>query len=149
MNMRSHRKLPVQRKSQRGVMLLEALIALLIFSMGILALVGLQAISIKNSSDAKYRSEAAFLANQVIARMWVSDKTNLAGLYNTGGAEYLNWRTEVQDASRGLPGSIANPPTIVIDNTPGPNFNRATVTVFWQTPGDPTPHRYVTVAQIN
>ena len=48
---------------QRGATLLEALIGILIFSVGILALVGMQALAIKHMSDAKYRSDAAFFAN--------------------------------------------------------------------------------------
>lgn len=55
---------------QRGVMLLEALVAILIFSIGILAIVGLQATSISLSTDAKYRSDASMLANQIIGMMW-------------------------------------------------------------------------------
>ena len=60
---------------QQGSVLLEGLIAILIFSMGILALVGLQAAAIKNSSDAKYRADASYLANQIIGQMW-ADRAN-------------------------------------------------------------------------
>ena len=55
---------------QSGVMLLEALIALLIFSVGILAIVGMQATAFQDMGESKYRTDAAFLANQVIAEMW-------------------------------------------------------------------------------
>lgn len=55
-------------RQQSGVILLEALLAILIFSLGILALVGLQAAAVKQSADAKYRTEAALLANEVIDR---------------------------------------------------------------------------------
>ncbi|MEO8132864.1 MAG: type IV pilus modification protein PilV [Betaproteobacteria bacterium] len=65
------------RHAQSGAMLLEALIAILIFSLGILAIIGLQAQSIRNSSEAKYRSDASYLANQLIGRMW-ADRANLA-----------------------------------------------------------------------
>jgi len=58
------------RHIQRGSMLLEALISILIFSIGILGIVGLQANSIKISSDAKYRSDASLLANQYLGSMW-------------------------------------------------------------------------------
>lgn len=62
---------------QSGVMMLEALIAILIFSLGILAIIGLQAASIRNSSEAKFRADASFLANQVISYMW-ADRANIA-----------------------------------------------------------------------
>ena len=53
--------------NQQGVVLIEALIAILIFSMGIMALLGLQAAMIKNTSDNKYRADASFIANNVLA----------------------------------------------------------------------------------
>lgn len=56
---------------QRGLVLLEGLIAILIFSMAILAVVGLQGTAINKSADAQYRADAAFLANQLLAQMWV------------------------------------------------------------------------------
>jgi type IV pilus assembly protein PilV len=58
------------KSSQQGVVLLEALIAILIFSMGILALVGLQANMLQNTSSAKYRADASYLAQQKIGQMW-------------------------------------------------------------------------------
>jgi len=48
---------------QQGVMLLEALVGILIFSIGILAMLGMQAVGMRNTIDSKYRSEAAYLAN--------------------------------------------------------------------------------------
>ncbi len=70
---------PPSQSSQKGVVLLEALIAILIFSMGILAVAGLQAAMVKNTSDAKYRADAAFIAQQALGRMW-ADPTNLSVL---------------------------------------------------------------------
>jgi type IV pilus assembly protein PilV len=61
----------------RGSVLLEALVGMLIFSIGILALVAMQAESIRNTSEARYRNDASYLANQIIGRMW-ADRPNLA-----------------------------------------------------------------------
>ena len=76
-----------QTRRQSGVMLIEALIALLIFSVGILGIVGMQSAAVQASGDAKYRSDAALLANQLIGRMWVSDRTQatLQTAYQTNG----------------------------------------------------------------
>lgn len=57
---------------QAGSVILEALIAILIFSIGILALVGMQATAISNVADAKYRSTAGFLANQIVGTVWAT-----------------------------------------------------------------------------
>lgn len=62
---------------QQGVVILETMVAILIFSLAVLALVGLQASMIKNTSDAKYRADASFLAQNKIAERW-GDSTKLA-----------------------------------------------------------------------
>ena len=54
---RSLRGSPQHR--QRGMFLLEALVGILIFSIGILALVAMQATAITAQADAQYRVEAA------------------------------------------------------------------------------------------
>ena len=57
----------MKRGRQQGVMLLEALVAILIFSIGILAIVGMQASAVRAVTDSRSRSEASFFANQLIA----------------------------------------------------------------------------------
>ncbi len=57
---------------QRGASLLEVLIALLIFSFGVLGIVGLQANMNIRSTEAKLRADAAMLADEVIGRMWIA-----------------------------------------------------------------------------
>lgn len=136
-------------KQQTGVMLLEALIAILIFSMGILAIVGLQAASITASGEAKYRSDASLLANQLIGQMWVSNRTpaTLQAAFQTGGASYVAWAADVQSV---LPGVAANPPTVGVLPVVGPNAttSQVTITISWKTPSGSAVHRYQTMAQI-
>lgn len=130
-------------------MLLEALIAILIFSMGILAVVGLQAASIRASGDAKYRSDASLLANRLIGQMWVSNRVpaTLQANFQTGGPSYVTWAADVQSA---LPGVAANPPTVGVVPVAGPNVttSQVTITIFWKTPSGSDVHRYQTMAQI-
>lgn len=57
------------KSGQTGSVLIEALVAVTIFSMGVLALVGLQSAMIKNSSDNRYRAEAQMIAQTHIANM--------------------------------------------------------------------------------
>ena len=134
---------------QRGSFLLEALIAVLIVALGILGLVGLQARAIQNTDDAQYRSEAAFLANDLLGRMWTSNQANLVADFSTGGAAgtpYDDFKTLVQAR---LPGSTVTDPTVAVV----PRFGDPTmgyevaITVFWQPPGD-VEHRYQTVATV-
>jgi type IV pilus assembly protein PilV len=132
-----------QISSQRGVMLIEALIGLLIFMLGILALIGMQAVAMQYTIDAKYRSEASFLTNQIIGTMWV-DRASLASYDTTSGAgttQRTAWISSVQETLPGATG--ANVPTIVVSG------QQATVTVRWQRPGDSDASRHSAVAQIN
>ena len=130
---------------QRGATLLEALIGILIFSVGILALVGMQSLAIKHMSDAKYRSDAAFFANEIIGQMWVN-RANL-GTYaypGTGAppATINPWVTSIQNALPGVT-AAANLPIITVAGT------TVTVTVRWQLPGGSDVHRHITMAYIN
>ncbi len=58
-------------KNQSGMMLLEVLISILIFSIGILGVVGLLAASTQNATNAEQRIIAAHLANDMVAQMWL------------------------------------------------------------------------------
>lgn len=147
------------KASQQGAVLLEALIAFMIFSMGLLGVIGLQATAINNTLDARYRSDAAFLANQIIAQMWAdsqADTTTVPTTYTikpsyacnpctraNGNANTQAWVTQIQAGF--LPGvtDAVNPPVIAI------NGNQVTVTMNWQSPqGDKQAHNYVTRTQI-
>ncbi len=139
-------KPPIHR--QQGVMLLEALIGILIFSVGILALIGMQATAMRATIDAKYRSEASFLANEVIGRMWVADKANLSAFATSSGtpatcpaAPVCTWIDRVEQLLPNATG--ANAPEIAI------SANEVTVTVRWQPPGDAQVNSHIAVTQIN
>ena len=132
-------------KNQSGMLLLEGLIAILDFTNGVLGVVGLQATVVKQVSDARYRTDASMLANQLLGTMWVSDRTTatLQTSFNTGGAAYNNWLARVNAT---LPGAATYPPTVAISNQ-----GVATVTIRWLAPSEAantTPHRHVVIAQI-
>ncbi|HEY8607818.1 MAG TPA: pilus assembly protein PilV [Noviherbaspirillum sp.] len=120
----------VAARRQNGIILVEALVAVLLFSLGILALVGLQATMSKNVTEAKLRSESAFLANQLIGQMWV-DQLNLNnyamnnGVCTNGGfANCTNWRTRV---GQQLPNGSAN---VTIAGT------AVNIQLTWRLPGE-------------
>lgn len=123
-------------------MLLEAMISILIFSLGIVALIGLQARAISAVSDATYRSQASLLADQIIGQIWV-DRTNIANYsLPAGNAPALNaWLAQVNNK---LPGTQANPPQIIVNAATG----QVTVTVNWQPPNASAAHSQTAIAQI-
>ena len=144
--MKTNAARPAAGAHQKGVMLIEALLGILIFSIGILAMLGMQAVAMRATIDAKYRSEAGFLANEIIGVMW-SDPANLGGYATASCAATLRcnaWLTRVQSRLPNATGG--NAPTIAIG---GVNSRQVTVTVRWQPPGADTPvSRHEAVAQI-
>jgi type IV pilus assembly protein PilV len=55
--------------SQHGSFLIEALVGILVFSLGVLAMVSLGTTAISAQSDAQYRTEAASLANEMASEL--------------------------------------------------------------------------------
>ena len=160
----------MRRKLQQGVMLIEALIAILIFSIGILAVVGMQGAAIKNVTDSRSRSEAAFLASELLAQMWV-DQNITAGGANTSNVTVVNYDYQ---GSGGVPPRLGTitPPTgwigRVVTRLPGAGNTgvrpKVTITgastsgatvkieIFWQLPEEASlglpPHTHVVMASI-
>jgi type IV pilus assembly protein PilV len=143
------------RSAQQGMSLLEGLLAVLIFSVGILALVALQGTSVRATTEAKMRADASFHASQLIARMW-TDALNLTNYsYNTGNpgdpncafapgggnhAAVVKWAGDVQAA---LPGATAQ---VIITND-ALVTNLIAITICW--PSGTETRRFQTVTQIN
>ena len=144
---------------QRGVVILEALIAILIFSIGILGLIAMYANSQTQAGDAQYRIEATNHANQLMNEIWISadrwpDDTNLFntiqsfGFNANGGACVFNGGFAVAPgnaavtallgrltaAGTGLPGSGA--PQLQVLVTDAAQNHQVQITICWQTPTD-------------
>lgn len=135
--------------SQGGVALLEALIAILIISFGILGIIGLQATSVSLTTDARYRVEAAAFAERLVAEMWVSDPLTLPADYAWTGtgvppAKLQKWYGDLQAGGGALPGVGDKKPTVAF----GAN-NLVTVTVFWKPPQSDRFHSHTLISTVN
>jgi type IV pilus assembly protein PilV len=64
------------RSPQFGAMLLEVLVSVLLFALGIVALVGLQAKALGTTGDIRDRTEAVNLVNEYVANMWAEGGGN-------------------------------------------------------------------------
>ncbi|MBL8509420.1 MAG: fimbrial assembly protein [Chitinimonas sp.] len=131
-------------REQSGVMLLEALVALVIFSLGLLGLVALQARAISLDQDSRYRGEAATLANQLVGNMWLTNSATVKDTYATGTTAFNAWKAQVEAA---LPGAANYPPTITWAPAVGERENRVTVTVSWKLPSSDV-RTYTTTAEV-
>jgi type IV pilus assembly protein PilV len=159
-----------RNSAQSGVFLLEALIALLIFSLGLLGLVAMGAAAIAAQSDAQYRAEAAKFTGEILGEIWLNVNrtdattvaTSLAAFqHQTSGANcsfsgtpasspmVATWSNRILAAGSGLPGATAAGQQIVIDTNPATGFNKVTVSVCWQAPQDKAPRRHLAVGFVN
>jgi type IV pilus assembly protein PilV len=126
------------RKASRGISLIEVLVAMTIFSFGVLGMLGMQARAISYFSDSKYRTDAALLADALINDIWVN-RANLANYAYAGGAvpaPVQPWLAEVQAT---LPKGGA---TVAVLG------NQVTVSVNWQPPNAPAAHQHTEIATI-
>jgi len=133
--------------TQRGVALIEALVAILILAVGILGLVGMQAAMTRAQGAGKFRADAANLANEVIGLMWtdrpqaVGTLAGNLGQYATancsGYAPCRDWSAKVAQL---LPQGVA---TITTDTSTG----AVTVSLTWTIPNEGT-HTYVTSTHV-
>jgi type IV pilus assembly protein PilV len=124
------------RHSQRGSFLLEALVGIAILSFGILGIVGLQAQSIRWVNDAQYRSEAIYLANATISRMWADNPANLKADYDqTGNGPGYK---ALKEAVKTLPNAdlVDYAPLVTVDPGPANNSSVVSVTIRWRLPGE-------------
>ncbi len=140
-------------RSQGGFALIEALVSITIFSFALIGLVSMQSAAVASSTESKYRSDASYLANQIIGQVW-SDRGNIDN-YNhlntgtpctPGGAAttnpvVLSWLAEV---SATLPGAASSVQSVAVGVG-----NTLTVTICWKRAQDTTYHQHVTVAQVN
>jgi type IV pilus assembly protein PilV len=67
---------------ERGMTMIEALVALLVLSIGLLGVAALQMSSLRNTHAAHMRSQATALANDITDRMRANRTVAVAGAYN-------------------------------------------------------------------
>lgn len=118
---------------QGGAYLLEALIGILIFALGVLGIVGLQAASLHTTADSQLRAEAVFAANQLIGQMWTDDEANLINYTSAIAAQpYKDFAAELKSVQGG---AYACDPTVQLDNfagAPSKTSHSINIAIYWQ-----------------
>jgi type IV pilus assembly protein PilV len=162
---------------QSGVMIIEALIGILIFMIGILALIAMQATAIRATQDARYRTEAVNYANDLLNKIVVNvDRTNPATLQTSlnafqhqpttaahcsysgaasASALLIDWEEFVTGTSgvtplprKPLPGTDATMVQVLV-NTGAGAYNTVSITLCWRAPDDPVARKHVLVSYIS
>jgi type IV pilus assembly protein PilV len=129
------------RRSHRGVALIEALVGILLFCIGILGLVGLQVSMTRAQTVAKFRADAVYLTNDIVSAIWI-DKANLSSYATTPTsactlAPCADWVTKVAST---LPQGAA---TVAV--TPG--TGDVAIRLTWSPPNEGT-RSYVLTTQV-
>lgn len=143
------------RRAQQGVVLLEALVAILIFSIGILAIVGMQAQAVSTVTESRSRSEAAFLANQLLTQIWTDAANAASYAYDGSGTPPARLTRWVNEVNARLPNATSRPPIVTVTNATA-NGAEVQLQLFWRLPDEPatnpdgTPyaHEYIVRAAI-
>lgn len=132
---------PTRARSQSGFTLIEVLVAILICSIGLLGIVGLQARAIQYTVGAEDASRAVRLADEAAWHMLDLNTTNLPA------DVYAAWQARVRDPNLGFAYGDGN---IVIDPTDADRIARITIT--WTPPGAASgaaPNRYSTEVAVS
>jgi type IV pilus assembly protein PilV len=106
---------------QRGVALLEVLVSVLIFTFGVLGLIGLQARAITMSVEAEDRNRAALLANEIASTIWLSNNSVIDTTVGTP-----SWDQRAKD-TLGPTATVVVAPEATIPNS-------ANITLTWFPP---------------
>lgn len=155
---------------QNGFFLIEALLAILIFSLGILGMVAINARAIEALADATYRTDASRLADEITSQIALNvDRSTPASLQTSlvtfahqpagsacggfSGAQsanvvVTNWLSRVTSSATGLPGAAATGQQILV-GTGATDFNSVTITLCWQAPSDKAVRRYTLISYVN
>jgi type IV pilus assembly protein PilV len=140
---RVHRQQRAQL-NQHGFVLIEVLVAGLIFAVGVLGLVGLQAQMTRSQTNSKHRADAVNLAQELIGSMW-SDYMAVRS-FDTLSNRCANnpmcagWQAK---AARELPSAVTS-----VDVQPGVSANSKTVTVVLKWESQDGPQTYSTQTEV-
>ncbi len=143
------------KTTSHGFTLMEVLIALVVISIGLFGIAGMQLQSLKTSHDAYLRSQATYLAYDLIDKMRANRTAAIAGAYDTdfsfapsGGSNCYSNSCSVNNLAQferdlwkcelgGYSGTVCNALNITPALTQGEgsvdvNSNQVTVNIRWE-----------------
>lgn len=129
------RRIESPRTRSAGFALLEVLVSLLIFMFAVLGLVGLQGNLTQAQGSAKMRTDAAYLASELLGRMW-TDMPNRASYASANCELHSLCKDWTDKVAQSLPNGASR---VDFDTTTGD----VEIELSWSTP-DGEAHTYVT-----
>jgi type IV pilus assembly protein PilV len=149
----SRRRVPRAATFSAGFALIEVLVSVLLFAIGILGIVGLQATMTQTQTESKVRADAANLVDELATVMWgelgnQNTMANLAGFTSggcSGNAACNAWLTKMRKT---LPGGTLTDLTFNnAADTWDINHGKVTVTLSWSLPNG-NGHKYVSTFNV-
>jgi type IV pilus modification protein PilV len=160
------------RRNQSGFFLIEALVAILIFSLGVLGMVALGGTAMGAQTDARYRTDAAALADELASAIVVNVARDSAANFLASLTQFQHQPTGIDCAFSGgvtaepnaWPGwpawaprapacpacrTRAPPTSRILIDTSATGFNRVQITVCWQGPNDQAMRHHTLVTYVN
>ncbi len=138
-------------RNQQGSALIEILVSILIFAVGILGILGLQTTTVGVASDARFRTEAAALADEYVALMSIADPSTL-GTYASGGSAFTAWSNLKVVPTNAALTSVALPnATFAVAFPAGVSATAGTavnITITWRGASETNGGRHVTRTSI-
>ena len=132
---------------QTGFTLIEILVTVIVLSIGLLGLAGLQAASLRFNSTAYQRSQATTLAYDIVDRMRANTIVARSGAYNGAvtpagttlvAIDLGQWRTELSNSLPASTGTISQP-----------NGNVFTINIQWDdSRGQEPPQQFIMTTEL-
>jgi len=140
--MEKRRSLMRHLKHQSGMFVIEALISILLFAVGIVGLVMVASQGTNQTAQAKSRNDASYLAGELIGELWVT--------VNPNGTPPKDLTAALADVGPGWQARVAAVmPVGSPVPTPAVSGTQVTIDIQWPDTKEPGVfHRYTTAADI-
>ena len=163
-------------RCQRGLFLIEAMIAILIIALGILGMIAMGGVAVSATSDANYRTEAQSNAEAIAAAISLrADRSSSAPALATSLATFQHQPSGVDCAQTfggiptadaevfrlmqrfanllpgepGMVGATGIHQQVLVDTNPATGHNRVTITLCWRAPSDSAVRQHTYVTYVN
>jgi len=118
------------RRASRGFTLIEVLISILIFSVGILGAIGMQAKLQQSTTQNGDRARASMLANELASQMWARQTVDTSSDATLATA-YAAWQTRVATSTGTGATGLPNGAGSALYNS---SKKTSTITITWKAP---------------